>query len=184
MWVSHILRREAERLILPNLTEFLEGDYQPQNDDERAALLGACKFSNRPLALAGLYADAFAHTPHLAEDIRFNHRFHATCAAALVGCGRSEDATRVEEPEQEQWRLLARGWLQADLNSWGEALDRNPAETRESVQQRLTLWQSESDLAGLHNLAELDKLSAGERKDCLALWADVAGVLSRCENGK
>ena len=40
-WVSHVLRREAEGLILPNLPAFLDGKYQPQDNDERLALLAA-----------------------------------------------------------------------------------------------------------------------------------------------
>ena len=38
-WTFHVLRREAERNILPNLTEFLEGAYQPQDNAERSRCL-------------------------------------------------------------------------------------------------------------------------------------------------
>src|SRR5438445_367196 len=40
-WICHVLRREAEGLILPNLPAFLEGKYQPPDNDERLALLAA-----------------------------------------------------------------------------------------------------------------------------------------------
>ena len=36
--IYHVLRREAERLILPNLSAFLAGTYQPRDNDERCAL--------------------------------------------------------------------------------------------------------------------------------------------------
>src|SRR5262249_50743561 len=49
-WSAHVLRREAEALILPNLAAFLDGKYQPQDNNERLALLGAGQFANRPLA--------------------------------------------------------------------------------------------------------------------------------------
>ena len=49
MWVSHVLRREAQRVILPRLDEFLSGNYHPQDRDELDALLGASQFANRPL---------------------------------------------------------------------------------------------------------------------------------------
>jgi len=39
-WVSHVLRREAERMILPELSASLNGTHQPQGNDERLALLG------------------------------------------------------------------------------------------------------------------------------------------------
>jgi hypothetical protein len=51
-WIYHILRREAERLIVPNLTGFLEADYQPQENAERLAFLGACQFLNRTVDCA------------------------------------------------------------------------------------------------------------------------------------
>ncbi|MFT3882405.1 MAG: hypothetical protein QM703_22485 [Gemmatales bacterium] len=36
-WIYHVLRREAENMILPNLPAFLAGKYQPQDNDERMA---------------------------------------------------------------------------------------------------------------------------------------------------
>jgi tetratricopeptide (TPR) repeat protein len=38
-WICHVLRREAEGLVLPNLPAFRRGEYQPQDEDERLALL-------------------------------------------------------------------------------------------------------------------------------------------------
>jgi serine/threonine-protein kinase len=67
-WMYHVLRREAERTILPKLPAFLDGKYQPQDNDERVALLGVCQFTNRTRALAQLYTDAFTADPQLAED--------------------------------------------------------------------------------------------------------------------
>ena len=65
--IAHLLRREAENMILPNLPAFLEGKYQPRDNDERLALLGACQFMNRSRAMARLYANAFAAAPSLAR---------------------------------------------------------------------------------------------------------------------
>jgi serine/threonine-protein kinase len=127
-WIWHVLRREAEGLILPNLPAFLEGKHQPTDNYERVALLGVCQFTNRWLALARLYTDAFAAEPRLAEDLRSGRRYNA----ALAGCGRGEDAAGVGEPERARWRQRARQWLRADLAAWAKALDsapeaRNPA---------------------------------------------------------
>src|SRR5262249_40140686 len=47
VWIAHILRREAEALILPNLPAFLRGKYQPLDNDERLALVGICQFQGR-----------------------------------------------------------------------------------------------------------------------------------------
>src|SRR5262249_6361524 len=65
IWVSPVLRREVEALILPNLAAFLDGDYRPQDPDERADLLLVCRLTDRSVALARVYADAFAADPKL-----------------------------------------------------------------------------------------------------------------------
>src|SRR5262249_35499929 len=85
-WICHILRREAEALILPNLPEFLQGKYQPRDNDERLALLGVCQSRGRNAAAARLYADAFAADRALADSIP-EFRYRAARCAALAGCG-------------------------------------------------------------------------------------------------
>ena len=47
-WLWHVLRREAEAMIFPNTAAFLEGKYEPRDNTERLALLGVCRFQNRP----------------------------------------------------------------------------------------------------------------------------------------
>src|SRR5262249_16902399 len=66
VWASHVLRREAEALILPNLPAFLRGDYQPQDNDERLALLGTCQFQDLPAAAPRLSP----HAPPLRRPLR------------------------------------------------------------------------------------------------------------------
>ena len=53
---------------------------------------------------------------------------------------------------------------------------------RDLAKEMLTLWQDEPDLAGLREPAGLERLTADERKGCLALWAEVGRVLARCGN--
>ena len=63
------------------------------------------------------------------------------------------------------------------------------AKTLESVSERerdlakkmLKLWQVDPDLAGLREPSALAKLSADERKECLALWNEVEGLLKRSQ---
>jgi serine/threonine-protein kinase len=177
-WISHVLRREAESLIVPNLPAFLAGEYQPRDNDERLALLGVCQFTNRSLALTRLYAGAFAADPSLAEDHQSARRFRAARAAALVGSARGEDVAGVGEPEQARWRQQARQWLRADLAAWNQALDRNPSAARDLL-SRVGVWRGDSELAGLFEPAELDKLPPDERKDCVALSKEIDGLLTR-----
>jgi serine/threonine-protein kinase len=177
VWVYHVLRREAEAMILPNMPAFLGGMYQPRDNDERLALLGVCQFTNRSLALARLYADAFAADPSLAEDYRSGRRFRAARAAALVGCGRGEDAAGVGEPERARWRQRARQWLRADLAACHRALDRDPATARKLWP--IPMWLADPDLTGFFEPAELDKLPPDERKDCAALSKELSDLLVR-----
>jgi serine/threonine-protein kinase len=176
-WVYHVLRREAEAMILPNMPAFLDGTYQPRDNDERLALLGACQFTNRSLAAARLYADAFAADPSLAEDFRSGRRFSAARAAALVGSGRGEDLAGVGEPERARWRQQARQWLRADLAACNQALDRDPATARNLWP--ITMWRADPDLAGFFEPAELDKLPPDERKDCAALSKEISDLHAR-----
>jgi eukaryotic-like serine/threonine-protein kinase len=113
VWIAHILRREAEALILANLPAFQRGEYQPLDNDERLALVGICQFQGRYHATARLYADAFAIDPALAEDLASACRSQAALGdkqpvgrvaelstecrypvarcTALAGCGLGED---------------------------------------------------------------------------------------------
>jgi serine/threonine-protein kinase len=176
-----VLRREAETLIFPNTAAFLEGKYKPRDNTERLALLGVCRFKNRTCASARLYADAFAADATLADDPRFNHRYHAARSASQAGCGLGEDATGLEETERKRWRDQAREWLRADLAARARAFDAAPTAARAGVRKALTDWREDPDLACVRGSGELDKLAADERKEYLALWAEVAAVLARTE---
>jgi tetratricopeptide (TPR) repeat protein len=182
-WIPHILRREAEAMILPNLPAFLEGKYQPQDNDERLALLGICQFKNRTRACAKLYADALAADPCFAEDLKAGHRHNAARAAALAGCGRGDDADKLNEKERTHWRKQAREWLKTDLTLWTKivATKTGSGTTPDFAKKTLAQWQREPDLAGLREPHALDKLTADERKECIALWQSVADLLERAQ---
>jgi serine/threonine-protein kinase len=179
--IRHLLRREAESNILSaaKLNAFIEGKYHPRDNDERLVLVGVCQFGTLNVALSRLYADAFDADPKLAQDFRSGHRFKAACAAAQAGFGLGNDAFKLSQPEREKSRTQARQWLRADLADWRNLLDDNSgkAPIRDLVRQRLTQWQGDPDLAGLREAAELAKLPAEERQDCVALWDEVGRVV-------
>src|SRR5262249_33731274 len=135
--IYHVLRREAEGMILPGLPAFLDGKYQPRDNDERLALLGVCQFANRTRAMARLYAAAFATAPALADDLVASHRYNAARAAAQAGCGHGADATGLGEDERRRWRDQAREWLKADLAARARALDAGSATTRGTARMAL-----------------------------------------------
>ena len=61
------------------------------------------------------------------------------------------------------------------------SLDADPTAARLGVREALTRWQMEPELACVRDPSELNKLAPDERKEFLALWADVAAVLARTE---
>ena len=46
------------------------------------------------------------------------------------------------------------------------------------IQRKLCHWQTDPDLAGIRDEAELDKLPESERAACRSLWADVAALVA------
>jgi tetratricopeptide (TPR) repeat protein len=178
-WIFHVLRREAESMLLPNLSAFLDGTYQPADNEERLALLGACQFLNRTHAIARLYTDAFSADPTLAENLDANYRYDAARAAALAGCGHGSDATGLGKVERKRWRDQARQWLHSDLAARARDLDTGSEAARRAVRLALTRWRNEPDLACVRDSDELKKLAEHERKEYLALWAEIAAVFAR-----
>jgi serine/threonine-protein kinase len=178
-WIWHVLRREAEAMIFPNTPAFLEGRYRPRDNTERLALLGVCRFKNLNRASAGLYADAFAADPKLADDLHVGHRYNAARAAALAGCSSGEDAGTLSEEERARWRTQARQWLADELEAVDRRMQAASAEDRARLRRRLLHWQADVDLAGLREPGALDKLPLDERKEWGALWSDVTALLKR-----
>ncbi len=182
-WICHLLRREAEGLVLPKLPAFQRGEYRPRDKDERLALLAGqlagCEFEGLQGAAARLYSDAFAAEPELAEDVPAGIRYHAARTAALAGCGQSKDADRLHDKERVLRRRQALDWFRQDLTWWRRALDRGNAQTRARVQQEMQRWMSDADLAGVRDQAAVAKLTADEQKASTQLWADVAALLKK-----
>jgi serine/threonine-protein kinase len=178
-WIRHVLRREAETMILPDLPAFLDGKREPQDNDERLALLGICQFTNRTRALARLYADTFVAAPQLAEDVRAGHRYNAARAAAQAGCGHGEDGGKLSQEERTHWRQQAHAWLEFDLAAWTMKLDDGTAANRRLVGQTLTGWLADPDLAGLREPGALKMLPAEERNEWLAFWKQVEALMNR-----
>ncbi|MDY3552921.1 protein kinase [Gemmata sp. JC717] len=179
-WIRHVIRREAERLIVPNLAALVGGQQRPRDNDERLALIGVCRFENRFAALARIYAEAFAADPKLAGA----HRLAAARVAVQAGCGHGTDAGSLGEAERRDWRAQARKWLGEDLSGAITVLDQDFNKLRTLVNQAFARWLNEPELAGIRDPAELEKLSAGEKAECQELWAKVRAVLESTSKPK
>jgi serine/threonine-protein kinase len=161
------------------LPAILKGTAKPANAGELLEFAQLCKLKQLCASAAGLYAAAFATKPEWAEEVRTGVRYQAACAAALAGCGRGEDAAQLDGAERGRWRSQALDWLRADLAAWVRWLDGDVAARRGAVQQALTHWRENPDLACVREPVELKKLAADERKEYLALWAEVDALLAR-----
>ena len=73
-------------------------------------------------------------------------------------------------------RRQACRWLREDLTAREQSLGGAAGRLRAA---QLARWRADPDLAGLREPAELAKLPGDERRDCLALWAEVEALLSR-----
>src|SRR5262249_26572478 len=194
------LRREAEALILPDLPAFLRGEYEPQENDERLALVGTCQSQGRFHAAARLFVEAFAADPDLPdalttecryrsteeepfyermESVNTEARYLAARCASLAGSGLGADGDGLSPAEQARWRQQARAWLRADMAFWAGTLASGSGQDLILARKMLTRWQVESELAGIRDLKALDGVSAEERNECFALWDDVSAVLRR-----
>ena len=182
-WIFHVLRREAEAMLFPNLPAFLEGTYQPADQCERLAFLAACEFNNLTYASARLYADAFAAEPSLANEPEGARRYYAACMAASAGCGRGKDASNLDDAERARLRDQARQWLRADVVALSKRLDSNPA-ANTWVQEKLVRWRADADLAGLREPDSLARLPVAESRACRELWNEIDVQLERARRRK
>lgn len=200
VWTNHVLRREAEAVILPDLPAFLRGKHRPLDNDERLALLGICQSQGRYAAAAQLYADAFAADPDLggrstagcaeraamekdahdrAQVLKAEMRFLAARCAASAGCGTGIDGPGLSETERQRWRMQAREWLRADLAAWTGMADHGAGATPDLAGEMLKLWQGDPDLGGLRESDALDRLPEEERPNWSALWQQIGGALAQ-----
>ena len=172
---------KAERLaaVQDKLPALLKGEFKATTGEERLGLAELCTIKNLYRTSAGLYAEAFAADPKLADDLQSGHRYNASCYAALAAAGKGEDAAKLDEPEKARLRKQAVDWLRADLALWTKVNDSGAPAARAKAQERLKLLQRDGDLAGIRDAAALAKLPAEERAACEKLWSDVVSLLKK-----
>jgi serine/threonine-protein kinase len=178
---THNSLADLERVIAvqAKLPAFLNGDYRPQNNDERIGLARMCKDRQRYRSAAILYAEAFGADAKMADDLNAGHRYNAACYAALTAAGKGAD--KLDDKQRVRWRRHALTWLRADLALYRKQTADGTAAGQLLVAEKLRHWQTDPDLAGLRDKAAQAKLPAEERRACEKLWADVAGLLRQAQ---
>jgi hypothetical protein len=164
-WIYHILRREAEAMMLPDLRGFLDGTYEPRSKNEKVSFLGACQFEGRNRAAAAIYAEVLSADTQLADDVFGGTRFRAACTAAAAGAGRGRDADSLDEEGRARWRKQARDWLRADLEESRRLSKSEKNGLQEFLKERLRNWSTDPDLAALRDRDVCTGLLPAEQKE-------------------
>jgi serine/threonine-protein kinase len=201
VWIAHILRREAEALILPTMSAVLRGESASTDNDERLALVGVCQFQRRYDRAARFFADAVADDPSLAaaleaecrsrsalgdtqsvgrlEDLSTECRYPVARCAILAGFGLGEGGAELNENQRANWRQRALEWLRSDLILWASVLESPSEAARARVRKVLMQWQIDPDLAGVRDSSLIEKLPGAECQQWRGLWESVGNLLKR-----
>jgi hypothetical protein len=161
--------QQCDRLLAldKKLPAVLQGEASPANAGEAGALAWICQrpYKKRYAASARLYADAFAAEPKLAADPNNWNRYNAACSAALAAAGQGEDARWLPDKVASMFRRWALSRLRDDLTTYTKLAQQNNPAAKQFIQQRLTHWRSDPDLASVRDPAALDRLADNERID-------------------
>jgi tetratricopeptide (TPR) repeat protein len=175
--------QHCERMLVLDrkLPAILQGEASPANAGEAVALASMCQqpYKKRYAASARLYAEAFAAEPKLAADLRQPHRYNAACSAAQAAASQGEDARMLPDKVVCMFRRWALGWLRGDLTVYAKLAGQNNPAAKQFIQQQLTHWRSDPDLASVRDPAALDRLTDNERAAWQALWRDVDELANR-----
>jgi hypothetical protein len=171
--------REAERLLKMEvkLLPALDGKARPDSADEALELAWGATVMKHFAAAARLHANAFALNPELEKDWRKPHGFDGACCAALVGCGRGEDAARLSDAERSRWRQQALDGLRALLAQMANAADSGKPQDRTQAAANLRILLRTPSLADVRDEAALARLPEAEREAWQRFWKDVQALL-------
>jgi tetratricopeptide (TPR) repeat protein len=170
--------QKCERLLELDgrLPDFLAGKAKPAGAAECVDLAEVCVFKHLDRAACRFYEEAFATEPKLAA----RHRSKAAGAAAQAGCGRANDADKVDDKERARLRRQALDWLQADLEAWRHLLDnKSDNASAARVAGVLQRWLTDPTLVVVREPKQLANLPEAERQPWREFWAQVAETLAR-----
>jgi tetratricopeptide (TPR) repeat protein len=149
---------------------------------ERIELAAFCiDYKRYYAAAASFLSEAFAAEPKLADDLRAQHRYRAASAAVRAAAGKGADARDFNAEQRDKLRQQALDWLRADLDAHTRLPEKGGKAARQAVQQRLSHWLQDADLATVRDTRELAALPEVQRKGWQQLWADVASLRKKCQ---
>lgn len=175
-WTYHVLRREAESKIIPQLPSLVDGSRQPQDNDERIAMLPACQFQGSSKRCADVFADALAVEPDLMDNRNVNPGFAAACASSALA------AADGNLPERARYQMLACKWLAAQLTAQMKHERPRGSDPLAWLRRELTQWRQDPGLARLRDPEALQALTPPQRDECTAFWRDLDDAITRLED--
>jgi serine/threonine-protein kinase len=176
VWMHQVLRREAERLIFPDLPKWIDGSSQPADSDERIAMLGECQFAELHGRCSQVWETVFRDAPDLAEA----HQYDAARAAAMAAAGWGRDAAKYSDADRAAWRDLSVRWLSMAVARMEKSIIDRPT-GRASAAQTLAYWQTARDLAGVREDEAITLATPAQRTDIKLLWDAVATALEHAK---
>jgi serine/threonine-protein kinase len=176
-WTAHVLRREAESSIVPNLPALLDGTDKPRDNEERLVMLASCQFRGLDTMCINTLSDALDADPKLLENRSINPGFISACAASALSLA-NEGQTR-SAGDRARLQLQACGWLRDEL-AMQMRIDRAPGSaSRAWLKQELIVWREDPRLADLRTPAALQSLTPQQRDECAAFWKSLDESIGR-----
>ena len=132
-------------------------------------------------ASAAIWSAGFAADAKLTQDMNAQNRYNAACSAALAAAGQGIDKPTLDEAAKTGWRRQALAWLRADLTYWATYIERGDPKNKAQMTGTLKHWESDRDLAGVRDEAQLAKLPEREQKEWQRFWSEVAALFNKAE---
>ncbi|HLQ36278.1 MAG TPA: tetratricopeptide repeat protein, partial [Planctomycetota bacterium] len=181
-WLCHLLRREAETAIAPELPDWLAGRLHPATDDDRRILLGAWRAAGHDAASTRLYAELL-RSNGIPDAVTAAQRYQAVCTAVAASEGTGNDADTLDETGRAQCRAWARQWLADELAVRAREFAAIPPTVLARAPNPLRLWSCCAELEPMRDRAALERLPAAEREEWRLLWSRLTAMLDAAVAG-
>jgi serine/threonine-protein kinase len=184
LWIYHILRREAQSKILPDLQALASGSRQPLDNDQRMILVAACQFERLNGRCAQTFSEAFEAEPDLMQNRHLDPGFVLACASCALAVSRNgADPPDPSTFDRARLPRQACRWLQSELENTMLHLPANAA-GRDWVRREFISWKQDQGLADLRDPARLDSVAPDLSGECAAFWKSLDDAIARLQAGK
>ncbi len=172
---------QAERLLKldKRLPAVLKGDDRPRDTSETLTFGQMCYDRGWHAAAARLWADALMNDLDLGKDRRPQVGYKAACSAALAGCGKGKDETKLDEQERKKLRMQALAWLKAERDAWEKVIESAKPQERTVVVPTLQHWRRDAALAFVRDRETLKALPDEEQKAWREFWESVDVLIKK-----